>query len=212
MPKCGGNRDLYFGTYRGRVKRQFNEEWLKEYIEALTKPAQKNRDSDKPKDLLEGIVSALAKKFDETVMKKTGGDPAKIRKYLGDWLGAKDVEISVTFSYGKKSTGNADYWADGVYNKFESSSGYTLDLQSTPHRVEFGLATGKTVTKGSGISATQVNPANAWEFVHGGWSHTPRESFKLQALDCADDGVPQRLYSVEKTNITTRTIELTRQS
>ncbi|MBF6331473.1 hypothetical protein [Nocardia transvalensis] len=220
---CGGKPDRYFGTYQGSVTQKIDEEWVQSVAEEIREikewdeGGQKNEDD--PDTALYGadpwshLHNTVIK---PEMVEQTGGDLSKVRAYLARLYDGKN-DMSVRFSYGKKSAGIADYWADVVYNKIEYASGYGVNLTSTPNRVEFNVRTSKTVVIPSGVHKTEVqDPRTAREYETGGYSFTSMESFSLQALDCAGDGVPRRLHAVIKPQFwdavqATRTVELRRE-
>lgn len=107
--------------------------------------------------------------------------------------------------------------SDVVYNDIEYASGYVLDLNRTPHRVEFSARIRETVNIPHNSPPFGVEGFDARETEVGGYSLVSKESFALQALDCADEGVPRRLHAVIKAQPgdiveASRTVELRRTS
>ncbi|WP_378738292.1 hypothetical protein [Nocardia brasiliensis] len=220
-PPCGGKRDLYFGTYQGQVTQKVDEEWVESVAEEV-REIKEWEEGGQENDPYAGVFSSdpwehlFNVVIDRKLIDSTGGDLAKVRAYLTNLYDGKN-DMGVKFSYGKKSAGIADYWADVVYNEIEYASGYVLDLNSNPHRVQFKARTRKTVVIPSGVHPLQVQDLRtAREYETGGYTFESVEEFKLQALDCTGDGVPRRLHSVITPEPwgavrVTRTVELRRE-
>ncbi|SEH03045.1 hypothetical protein SAMN05444920_13254 [Nonomuraea solani] len=165
-------------------------------------------------------------------IEKSGGDialpPSGQRQLLafGQAMATKmmeqlNLDVSLRFWYGKKSSGIDGYWVETevrptatpnipVYKNF---SGYALETRVEPREIRFTVWTGAAKTGGSGIRMLDVNPSNAFQFKYGGTSYQPRLNFALQALDCqGDSGVPQRLYQQRTLSGLLYTIDLRRVS